>query len=96
MFILFKDFYEDIESEHTMAGQLEKAADTIVDLYNEACELPSGEPDVAYPEMIVSDWNTGTGDDSSWEMKDYWEVHDDPSLHLYGIEESDGCKFWQC
>jgi hypothetical protein len=96
MFLLFKDPHQDIALEETMAGKLEKSADNIARYYNEAIsERPfPGEPDVEYPAMTRPDWKSDIVEThpTRWEISNFWEIHDDSSLYMFGIEQCDGCK----
>lgn len=95
MFIIFKAEPEDIRLEDTMASQLEKVADNIAELYNSTIsELPPGEPEVKYPSMTRQDWKSDIVEThpTRWEINNFWEIHDDPSLYMFGIEQCDGCK----
>uniref|UniRef100_A0A093VMZ9 Aspartyl/glutamyl-tRNA(Asn/Gln) amidotransferase subunit C n=1 Tax=Talaromyces marneffei PM1 TaxID=1077442 RepID=A0A093VMZ9_TALMA len=93
MFIIFKAEPEDIRLEDTMASQLEKVADNIAELYNSTIsELPPGEPEVKYPSMTRQDWKSDIVEThpTRWEINNFWEIHDDPSLYMFGIEQCDG------
>lgn len=97
MFLIFKGSEpEDIRLEETMAGRLEKSADNIARLYNEAIsERPSpDQPNIKYPPMTRPDWKSDIVEThpTRWEISNFWEIHDDSSLYMFGIAQCDGCK----
>lgn len=97
MFVLFKSEPSDISEEETAKGQLAKAADGIARLYNEAISQnpPPGESGVRYPTMTRPDWGADIIEThpTRWEINTSWEIHDESSLYMFGIQQCDGCKW---
>lgn len=98
MYIDFKRMYQDVTEDRTMKGKLEKAADQIARLYNHAIlELPPpGQPRIGGPRIIrsfqVRNCGTVVNLPRSRETANLWQIHDEPSLHMFGLEQCDGCK----
>ena len=101
MYLVLKRMHEDVDREVTMKDKLEKVADHIVQLYNDVVAKPPapGEPDIGYPNMILSGWRSDVvgnhsnrfGRSTVWELVNVWHIQNDSSLHMFGIGR-EGCK----
>ncbi|EED22800.1 hypothetical protein TSTA_062870 [Talaromyces stipitatus ATCC 10500] len=95
MFAIFKSGdSREITTEINARDKLIRAADEIVQLYNEAISggSPPGEVGVKYPVMIRPPWGTEIVESypTRWEINCVWEIHDDRSLYMFGVEQCDG------
>lgn len=78
-----------------MKDNFEERADHIVRLYNNALS-PLGEADRNCPRMVrltpSQSSSVVVSHSRRWEFANPWQIKDEPSLYMYGVDQPGGCK----
>ncbi|GAM34673.1 hypothetical protein TCE0_015r02396 [Talaromyces pinophilus] len=93
VFLVLKSFCQNVAEDGTMKDNFEERADHIVRLYNNALS-PQGEADRNYPRMVrltpSQSSSVIVSHSRRWEFANPWQIKDEPTLYMYGIDQSGG------